>query len=153
VLSPDMSTLLHHIDYKGSTHHRIHDVQVKPNGNFLLFNNLVAMGPPTIFFLTGPTPTNHHSAVQEINPVSMKVIQEFTTTPKTAFYSWICGSVQELDSDTWLMTHLLSGTYIYSKSKKDFVASIPGTHADNQRFGPVQQVKAQDLSKFMSHYP
>jgi hypothetical protein len=153
VLSPDMTLLLHHILLPGSTYHRVHDVQVKSNGNFLLFNNLVAIGPPTPYFLTGPRPTNHHSAIQEIHPTSLKVVQEFSANPKTLFYSWICGSVQELDSDTWLITHFLSGTYIYSKSKKDFVASIPGTHADNQRFSPVQQVKAQDLSKFMSYWP
>lgn len=153
ILTPDMSKVLHHIVLEGSTHHRVHDVQIKPNGNILLFNNLVAMGPPSIAYLIGWKPTMHHSAIQEIDPLTKKVVQEFTATPKTMFYSWICGSVQELDNDTWLFTHLLTGTYIYSKSKKDFVASIPGTHADNQRFGPVQQVKSQDLSKFLSYWP
>lgn len=153
ILSPDLKDILHHVTINASTHHRIHDVQVKDNGNFLIFNNLVANGPATPYYLTGPIRTMHHSAVQEIHPVTQIVIAEFSAQPKTIFYSWICGSVQELDSDTWVFTHFLTGTYIYSKSKKEMVASIPGTHADNQRFGPVQQVKSQDLTKFLTFWP
>lgn len=153
ILSPDMKELLYHTVLKGSSFHRIHDVQVKANGNFLLFNNLVEAGLKKPYFLVGYDLTNHHSAVQEIHPETHKIVQEFSANPKTIFYSWICGSIQELDSDTWLFTHFLTGTYIYSKSKKELVASIPGTHADNQRFGPAQQVKAQDLTKFLSHWP
>lgn len=153
ILSPDLSRVLHHINYKGSTNNRLHDVQVKPNGNLIFFNNLVAVGKPMPFYISGPVPTMNYSAVQEINPENLNIVEEFTAKPKTMFYSWICGNIQELDDDLWLFTHFLTGTYIYSKSKKDFVASIPGTHADDQRFNPAQQVRAQDLTKFLSYWP
>lgn len=153
IMSPDLSEVLHHINYQGSTYHRLHDVQIKPNGHFLIFNNLVAVGKPEPYYLIGPHPKMNYSAIQELDPATLKVVNEFTAKPKQMFYSWVCGGVQELDDDLWLFTHFLTGTYIYSKSKKDLVASIPGTNADDQRFNPTQQVKAQDLTLFLSHWP
>lgn len=150
ILSPDLSKIIHYTNFKQSQHHRTHDVQVTERGTYLFFNNLVENGRKSINYISGPDSSDYHSAIQEINSRTHEVVAEFSARPKSIFYSWICGSIQEVDEDTWLFTHFLTGTYIYSKKKDEFMMSIPGTHADNERFVPVQQVKLQDLNSFLS---
>lgn len=152
-LTPDLSKVVHFIYLKDAILHSVHDVQVNPKGNLLFFNNAVKTNVkkrtdhPNWRAFNG-----HHSAIMEMDPKTQKIVSKFEATPKEMFYSKACGSVQELDKDTWLFTHILNGTYIYSKSQKKMLYSLPATHLSDHAFIPIQQVKAWDLSKFLSHW-
>lgn len=155
ILSPDLKTVLFHKKFDSSYNHWVHDVQVKENGNVIFFNNVDAIPGKEVHnyvLLTSENLENYSSSIQELDPMMKKVVWNFSANPKSLFFSWICGSVQELDNDTILFTHYLSGTYIYSKSKKTTVATVAGTHTDHHRIIPSQQVKAQDLTLFLSHW-
>ena len=80
------------------------------------------------------------------------MINRFSGSPKQLFHSAICGDIQELNKDLWPFTHFLNGTYIYSKSSKKILAMITETHLEGERFIPSQQVTAQNLTKFLSHW-
>ncbi len=153
ILSPDLKKVLHDDQPKVTYLQRLHDVQVTSNGNYLIFNNLVTTGnKPMDFEGLGPGPLLLHSAIMELNPSSLKVVQQFEAKPKSMFYSAICGGIQELDKDTWLFSDVMTGTYIYSKKKKDLLAVIPWSHVTADKYGPAQQIKAQNLSLFLEHW-
>ncbi len=155
ILSPDLKTVLFHTKFSSSYNHWVHDVQVKENGNVLFFNNVDAIPGKKVHnyvILTSENVENYSSSVQELDPTMKKVVWNFSANPKSFFFSWICGSVQELDEDIILFTHYLTGTFIYSKSKKTTLATVAATHADHHRIMPSQQVKAQDLTRFLSHW-
>ncbi len=153
ILSSNLKKVLHHEQPKVSYHSRMHDVQVTSQGNYLLFNNLVVTGKGLIDFEgKGPGPLLLHSAIMELKPSNLKIVNQFEATPKSMFYSAFCGGIQELDKDTWLFSDVMTGTYIYSKKKKDFFAVIPWSHMTNDVYNPTQQIKAQDLSSFLDHW-
>lgn len=154
ILSPDLKTVLFQKKFDTSYNHWVHDVQVKSNGNVIYFNNIDAIPGKPLYpiILSGQNPENYSSSVQELDPLMKKIIFNFSASPKSLFFSWVCGSVQELSSDILLFTHYLNGAYIYSKSKKTTLATVPGTNADYHRIVPSQQVKAQDLTAFLSHW-
>lgn len=155
ILSPDLTEVLHHKIFNNSINHWIHDVQVTDEGRFLYFNNVVSTPKAnlTMDFLGGGKEfTSYHSSIEEIVPDSQKILHKFEANPKSVFFSWVCGSIQELDNDTWLFSHHLMGSYIYSKRKKNILATIPLTHMAYSGFLGGQQSKAFDLSKFLTFH-
>lgn len=153
IMTADLKKVVKYIDVKNSVYNRLHDVQINERGNLILFNNIASPRPGiTDFSLGSPLNRGYHSSPQEMDPVTQKIIRKFEATPKEMFYSWICGSIQELDDSTWLFTHFLNGTYIYSMKEQKLLYSIPSTHTNDERFVMTQQVKAYDLSKFLSHW-
>ena len=74
------------------------------------------------------------------------------SNPRELFYSKACGSVQEVSKDQWLITHMINGTYLYSKKEKKILYSTSMTHLEGQQFRVIQQVKVEDLSRFLSAY-
>lgn len=149
VLSPDLKTVLFQTRFPSSDYHWVHDVKVKENGNFLFFNNMDAEPfkkrglYPTTKLLSGNTIENYSSSVQEFDPALKKNIFTFNASPKSMFFSRVCGNVQEIDQGMMLFTHNLNGTFIYSKKQKTIVATIPGTHADGERIIASQEVWAR----------
>lgn len=142
ILSSNLKEILHYAFLKESDGHRIHDVQVLPNGNFLLFNNVIS----------GFSPEAPRSAVQEFDPNLKQVVNEFKATPGPVFYSLSAGSVQSLSDDIWLFTTVMAGTYVYSKSKKEILYSSHHTHLINGPFPwPTLQVRAEDLTSFLKN--
>lgn len=153
ILTPDLSHVVYHTKLKTAVHHAVHDVQINSKGNFLLFVNAVANKKNrNVSHPNWRSFNDLHSAIQEINPATNDIVSEFETTPAEIFYSKACGSIQEINNDIWLFTHIISGTYIYSKKEKKILHSIPATHLNDHQFIPVQQVKALDLSQFLSHW-
>ncbi len=144
-LSPDLKKILNFISYKGAFNHRVHDVQVLPNGHLLLFNNFVA----------GYDKFHSQSAIEEISPVDQKVFFRYQANPGVFFFVATGGSVQKLNNDLYLFTHSLLSTYVYSKSKKDVLLSLVETHLSSASplgIRPTLQVKAIDLSSFLSFW-
>jgi hypothetical protein len=145
-LTPDLKKVLNFISYKGAFNHRVHDVQVLSNGHLLLFNNYVA----------GYDKFHHQSAIQEISPIDQKVVFSYQANPGVFFFVSTGGSVQKLNDDLYLFTHSLLSTYVYSKSNNDVVISIAETHMSSASplgIRPTLQVKATDLSSFLSFWP
>lgn len=154
ILSADLKSVLHSFIVPTSYNHKIHDVQISNKGNYLYFNNQVlrkdnfSMEYP----VDGNKITNNvHSSVEEADPVTMKVLRKFEASPKEMFYSVISGGVQELNEDTWLFTHFLQGTYVYSWKNRT-MKSIASTHVKDHKYYPTQDVKAFDLGKFLSFW-
>jgi hypothetical protein len=141
ILSPDMQKVLHHRVFNNSRQHRVHDVQILENGNFLYFNNTHNDSPPLLDF----------SSVVEMSPRN-QVVFEFTANPKSAFFSLHCGGVQKLQGDHLVVSHMVSGTYLISIKDKSIKKNIWSTHYQDFRFMPSQDVKAHRLENFLSHW-
>jgi hypothetical protein len=142
ILSADLKKVLHNFTLPSSLVHQVHDVQVLENGNLLYFNNMV----------TGQQSEGPHSSIEEYDLVENKTVLEFTSNPKQMFFSLFCGGVQQLDQDLVLFSHMLTGTYVFSRKNNRIESSIHGTHFMHGRFFPSQQVKSVDLKKFLSHW-
>lgn len=141
ILSSDLKTLLHHFYLSQSIDHRVHDVQVMEDGNYLLFNNTVKT--------TLPMP--HFSAMQEIDSNTKQVVYEFTGTPKGIFHSYVSGAVQRLDQNHYLLTHPHIGSFLFSKSENRFLYIYRSTHWVNRMNVPAHQVRAYDLADFFKN--
>jgi hypothetical protein len=138
ILSPDLKEILHHQKLSNSTGHKVHDVQVLPNGNYLYFNNIDARS----------TELNRFSSVQEIDQKG-RIVFEFPKTRGPLFFSLHMGGVQVLDNDHWLISHAILGSYIYNKKSQKIISNIYQTHYEFHRFLSAQQTKVQDLSPYL----
>ena len=139
ILSSDLKTILHHQNFASSTGHKIHDVQILANGNYLYFNNIDSRS----------TDTNRFSSVQEMDHKG-RIISEFPKERSPLFFSLHMGGVQSLDQDHWLISHAVLGSYIYSKKSQQIISNIYQTHYEYHRFLTAQQVKLKDLKLFLS---
>ncbi len=142
ILSPDLKKVLHHFVFKSSIANQVHDVQVLESGNILFFNNM------SVDSKRG----NPFSAIEELDMVTNEIVLSFSGNPTGIFYSLFCGGVQELDPEHILFSHVLTGTYIYSKRTKQIITNIHETHFKDGLFSPSQQVKMMDLRSFLSHW-
>ena len=142
IVSPDLKTVLHHRSLSNSKFDQTHDVQILPNGKLIYFNNRAQDEGKSILF----------SSIDEIDLTQEKLNILFNSEPKQMFFSRHCGGVQYLDNDHILFSHMLAGTYIYSLKEKKILVNLYRTHLDQGRFYPVQQIKALDLEKFLSHW-
>ncbi len=140
VLSPDMKNIIRHVIYQGSKNHSLHDVQVTGTGNFLVFNN-------------EKKGDHSHTTIDEFDPSSQKIIYQFKADPPEVFYSKNAGGVQEIGTDHLIVSSHLSGTYLINRKTNKVENLNRNTHMDTFKFIPVQQVKAQNLSRFLSHWP
>lgn len=139
VLSPDLSEVRERLILPDSLGHQVHDVQMSQRGHLIYFNNIHRQA----------VLTNMFSAIQEYDPRQEKLVFEFTATPKDFFFSGICGGVQELDRDLVMFNDNLSGTYIYSRSKKKLIKSLRSTHFQNTILVGAPNVRAVDLTEFL----
>lgn len=142
ILSPDLKSLIHTLNIPQSTDHQVHDVQVLSNAHLLYFNNMTS----------DSSDLNRISAIQEKDLKTEKMVFEFRAEPEAMFYSAFSGGVQALDDDHILFSHVTTGTYIYSKAKKELLSAIVHTHFTLGKSFPSQQVKALDLTKFLAHW-
>ena len=142
ILSPDLKKVLHHFVFKSSIANQVHDVQVLETGNILFFNNMSVDSQKR----------NPFSAIQELDMVTNEIIFSFSGTPAGVFYSLFCGGVQELDQEHVLFSHVLTGTYIYSRKTKQIIMNMHETHFRDGLFIPAQQVKMMDLRSFLTHW-
>lgn len=143
ILTPDLKKVLHFFKIPTSQDHQIHDVQVLSSGKMIYFNNIHKNPEEGLSF----------STIEEMDLNSGKVDFEFRANPASTFFSRYCGGVQKIDEDTFLFSHMLTGTYVYSISKKKMTNYIYKTHIEDfGRFFPSQQVKAVDLNAFLSHW-
>ena len=140
VLSPDLKSIIRHVIYQGSKEHSLHDVQVTASGNFLVFNNEM-------------TGKNSHTSVDEFEPINQKIVYQFKADPPEVFYSKNAGGVQEFGANHLIVSSHLSGTYLINRKTNKVESVNRNTHMDTFKFMPVQQVKAQNLSGFLSHWP
>jgi hypothetical protein len=142
ILSPDLQKVEFFTVLPQSVRHQVHDAQVLENGHLLIFNNVTL----------GSTKDLRYSSIQEIDFQTNEVVFEFTTIPKTAFFSSVSGAVQKLDDDHYLISHSLTGTFVYSKNKKTFVVALSQTHYLDGRPFPAHKVRLYDLRKFLSYW-
>jgi hypothetical protein len=141
-LSADLKKLNKHFFLKQAFEHETHDVQLFEDGIMLFYNNLM---PGFVRDVKG-------SAIQEMDLASEKIVFQFTGKPMTLFYSEVSGGVQRLDADHLLFSHLVAGSFIYSRSKKEIVWFSFNTHKHGPSFVAVQQVKSMDLRSFLGHW-
>lgn len=117
VLDPTLQELRAHFLVPDSRHHQVHDVQVLPNGNLLFFNNEFSGGR-----------VQKMSAIQEMNPRTMKTVFRFDGSESFPFYSSAGGSVQSLGDDLLLYTHYMTGTYVVNRKTREVVFNTHLTH-------------------------
>lgn len=139
-LSEDLTKVIRHFRIPTSEDHQIHDVQVTPAGSLFFFNNLVA----------GGREFDRWSAVQEAELGSLKIIREFTASPKPFFHVFAGGGAQRLDERHWLFADMLHASYVYDVVAAELVSTITKTHyGPARRLGlPTFQIKAYDLRPF-----
>ena len=107
-----------------------------------MFNNFVA----------GFDHFHKQSAIQEISPITQEILFNYQAKPAVFFFVATGGSVQKLDENHYLFADSLVSTHIYSKVKKDITVSLTETHVGLMGTRPTFQVKAFDLSSFLSHW-
>jgi hypothetical protein len=139
-LSHDLSQVLHHYQNKFSLYHNVHDVQITGDGTLLLFNNVSSESKRLKNF----------STIQEIDLLNNRPVFEFKAKPEEMFFSQYCGGVQSLNADLLLFSDHMNATYLFSRKQNMMLYNIPGTHQRGFEHKPTQQVKAQDLQKFMT---
>ncbi len=139
ILAPDLKKLLYHTK---AGIWLIHDVQVTPDGEFIFFNNIV----------TGDkSAPNPYSSIDKYNPVTRMTTFRWTSEPKEVFYATTCGGVQEL-GDYIFFSHIVTGGYLYSKSRKMIVKTVPPGNSTPLKPKPVQQIKLLDVRKFLQNH-
>ncbi len=151
ILSPDLQTVLYHARFPNSYEHRVHDVQVTPEGNFIYFNNNVNFGQKTNFIISGPEVGNFYSGVYEVKPQTFEIVRWFESNPKEMFYSWVSSNVQRLSRDIWLFTHHLDGVYIYSHATKSMIHALPALHFWQRAPLPLHEIRAGDFRRFLDN--
>ncbi|MFL5783859.1 MAG: hypothetical protein ACJ76H_04555 [Bacteriovoracaceae bacterium] len=137
VLSPDLSHVLSH--HLIPHENQLHDVQVTPDGNFLIFNNWAQS-----------TDGNRFSAIQKYDPVTKKITTLFEASPKETFYSPACGGVQEL-GDLIFFNHITGGGFIWSVPEQKLIKSFQGYNGKRQALTPMQQLKLVDVGEFFKN--
>jgi hypothetical protein len=143
ILSADLKKVLHFRKIHTSYNHQIHDVQILPNGRMIYFNNSHNFSSQKVYF----------STIEEMDLDNSEIEFEFRADPEATFFSRHCGGVQKFDEDTLVFSHMLTGTYVYSKKKKAITHYSYQTHLHEfGRFSPSQQVKALDLRSFLAHW-
>jgi hypothetical protein len=143
ILSADLKKVLHFRKIHTSHKHQIHDVQILTNGRMIYFNNSHTPTSNNVYF----------STIEEMDLLTNRIEFEFRANPEAAFFSRYCGGVQKIDEDIILFSHMLTGTYVYSRKMKTIVNYLYQTHVlDSPSFSPSQQVKAVDVRAFMSHW-
>lgn len=123
-----------------------HDAQVNQKGNFIYFNNEQVGTQSNL--QGGP-----YSGVEEINPLTGKMIYQFFGRPKEIFYSACCGGVQELDQENLLVSHMTNGFFVLNKKSGKIVYSSGKTttfQGGETSVTVTQQYRAEDLSKFLA---
>lgn len=119
----------------------IHDLQVTPKGELLLFNNQVRD--------VGEDP---YSAIVKRDPVAAKTIYEFTAEPKEMFFSPVKGSVQQLMPDILLVSHMYDGVFFIRESTKKVEMYLPYSVFDGMMPPPIHQVKGLFLGNYLSFW-
>ncbi len=135
--------LVSHLKYADSFQHFVHDVQVLPNGRLLLFNNNNA---------ASSTWRRRFSSVDEFDLERNKVTFQVTAQPREFFYSRICGGVQQVTSDLLMISHNLTGVFVYSRKQKKIIFSSDQLHlGQGGALVGIQEIKAFDLTSFLRH--
>jgi outer membrane protein assembly factor BamB len=112
----------------------VHDLQVLPNGNLLIFVNFTEKEPK-------------RSRVVEFDPSNGKEI--WTAGPEDLF-SELQGSVQVLDDGTYLVSHRKGESSAVSRMKRDGSLSLI-TSVSAIFTKPVQAVRKVNLQSFLDH--
>ncbi len=148
ILSPDLSRVLYYLDYPHSMSlslgslmlkSNLHDVQVTPEGEFLVFNNRVNDA------------SSFYSSVEKFDPVKNEITWRFTAFPKEMFFSPACGGVQEI-GDLIFFSHITAGGFAYSKKENAIVKFFPGNNGSVRGLNPTQQLKLPDPKVIQSFF-
>jgi hypothetical protein len=142
ILSSDLKEFLFHFQNPFSFRHYVHDVQVRENGNFLMFTNRHHNN----------THFNKGSAIQEVDVVNNLLVFDFLSDPPSVFFSECCGGVQELSQDALLFSDNQNGAYIFSRRQRKLLRTLRSLHHRDGHQLRVQDVKAQDLRRFLSKW-
>jgi hypothetical protein len=138
VLTPDLKKILDCRRFPMAIDHRIHDVQITPEGNYFFFNNQVIK--------SDIVPA---SEVQEVNPVNMKVTYRFQGSPAGIFYSPTHGKIQKLDDQHIVINHQYTGIYIVEKKSGKIVDSYP--YIGKFEVSPLTEpVRMEDVNSFLA---
>ncbi len=136
IFSSDLKKVEHKFLIPASYGHLVHDVQVLPDGNLLIFNNEIhphdAVYP--------------ESALQILNPETLQPVYSFSGEEGIPLYSSHCGGVQKLDEEFFLYSHMINGAYIFSRKSGKIVKSIFTPHITMGRITPVQNLRLIQLS-------
>lgn len=123
-----------------------HDTQVNEKGNLIYFNNEQVGTQSNL--QGGP-----YSGVEEINPLTGKMIYQFFGRPKEIFYSACCGGVQELDNETLLISHMTNGFFVLNRKSGQIIYSSGKTttfQGGETSVTVTQQYRAENLLKFLA---
>src|SRR5690606_30174440 len=90
-----------------------------------------------------------YSSVDEVDPKTGKLLFRFTSSPRQLFFSRACGGVQELDSNTILISHKKSLYYVIDRASKRVVHSVSQYDTGDEKPSTTQDYRAIDLRAFL----
>ncbi len=144
ILSSDLKTALARIQFPSSIYETIHDVQVMKNGHVLFLNNEAVYDERT----SGPRTT-----IEIIDPLTKKNSYRFQASPPEMFYTPLAGGVQQVSDDYLLISHITNAYFFLERKTGKIVRS--GVFRDAKKghsFRSVQEIRAEDLTEFLSHW-
>lgn len=146
ILDPEMKKIVHHEILKNSEDHNIHDVQMLPSGEVLVFNNRNIDDPK------GPYSSIDLWRISPGKP--SKMTYRYTASEKQWFFSASAGAVQLIDDSYFLITHRLNGIFLVDKKTKKLIFSNPhfatGDHLAD--LYELQDIKKVDVEKFLKNW-
>ncbi len=143
ILDSSMKKILHHHILLNSDDHSIHDVQMLPTGEVLLFNNRNTDDSKGLY-----------SSIEIWEPKTRKMTYRFTAPEKQWFFSASAGAVQLIDDSVLLITHRLNGVFLVDRKTNKLLFSNPhfATGAHLADLYELQDIKKVDVEKFLKNW-
>ncbi len=113
VLTPDLKQVLHRFTYPRSYDHQVHDVQILPTGNLLLFNNSTKAWSEEMEF----------SSIDEVDPVTFDLRYTMNSTPEAHFFSASRSGAHAVNEDLLVISLEWQGVYVVSRKTGKFIYS------------------------------
>ncbi len=86
-------------------------------------------------------------AYEEFDPESKKVFQQFPEKLDFSFLIPAGGGASPVDDDQLVITHPLSGSYVFSRESLKLISFIPGMHMVSEGCSPVNRVRIENLKE------
>lgn len=118
--------------------HSVHDAQITERGQLIYFNNFASLEKNKQF-----------STIDEVDLKTSRKVLEIKSGPEAFFYSRHSGSVQVLNDDLVVFSHVVAGYYVYSRSRKAVIFSSDAPYVIGDKLVTAQQIRIQDLSEFL----
>ncbi len=144
IISSNFKTALARVQFPSSILETTHDVQITKDAQVLFLNNEAVYDELN----SGPRTT-----IETMDPFSKKNTYRFQASPPEMFYTPLAGGVQQVGDEYLLISHITNAYFFLERKTGKIVRSNVFRDAKKgHSFRSVQDIRAEDLSEFLSHW-